>query len=449
MILKASNLSLTDGQESARLVADSSATATTLTVDNISGFSVGKYLLIGEFGDSNAEIVRIHTSTAPTGSTVTLNAGTTKDHYADTKITVIDYNQIEFSRATTISGSKVVLTTKNISADRVETNYTDATNLTGFAFFRFKDEANSVFSQYSSGVSYAGTNNDSVQNIVDKACRDAGVKVGEDFSTEDMLLDDANDCQDAICDTDWKFELVKNDTSLTVSQYENTFSLDNLSYELKYKGIVQGVKSVKLSGHRLDYIDNDEMDTLYNTVVRTTVATQAEIGDTSIVLSNTSELPDNGTVYINGLSLTYSTNTKSTNTLSGISAASITKVLPVSSNVWYNITTGLPTKYTITIENEILFNVPIATTYNGYSVTIEYLKKLSRFTDFASVTEIPFSEIMPLYVSAKIEKRKRNMENYTNIMAEFKSALEDNKEKYKIPVLEDGRYYNFFNTKIK
>jgi len=264
-----------------------------------------------------------------------------------------------------------------------------------------------------------------------------------------MLLDDANDCQDAICDTDWKFELVKNDTSLTVSQYENTFSLDSLSYELKYPGIVQGVKSVKLSGHRLDYIDNDEMDTLYNTVVRTTIATQAEIGDTSIVLANTSELPDNGTVYINGLSLTYSTNTKSTNTLSGISAASITKVLPVSSNVWYNIATGLPTKYTITIENEILFNVPIATTYNGYSVTIEYLKKLSRFTDFASVTEIPFSEIMPLYVSAKIEKRKRNMENYTNIMAEFKSALEDNKEKYKIPVLEDSRYYNFFDTKIK
>ncbi len=449
MILRASNLSLTDGQESARLVADSAATATTLTVDNISGFSTGQYLLIGEFGDSSAEIVRVHITTDPSGSTITLNAATTKDHYADSKITVIDYNQIEFSRSATISGDNSVLTTKNISADRIETAYTDLTNITGFAFFRFKNEAETTYSQYSSGVSYTGISNSSVQKIIDKACRDAGVKVGEDFSTEDMLLDDANDCQDAVCDTDWKFELVKNDSSLTAVQYENTFSLDSLSYELKYPGISQGIKSVKLSGNRLDYIDNDEMDTLYNNVVRTTVATQAEIADTSIILTNTAELPSSGTVYINGLSLTYTDNDKDTNTLSGISEASITEALPVSSNVWYNITTGLPTKYTITIENDIVFNVPIATDYNGYSVTIEYLKKLTSFTDFASTTEIPFSDIMPLYIAAKIEKRKRNMENYTNIMREFESALEKNVEKYKIPVMEDSRYYNFFDTKIK
>lgn len=446
MILQASNLSLTDGQESARMIADVALGSATITVDNITGFAVDQYVLIGDFGDSSAEIIKLHSSTAPTGNTITFATNTVKDHYTDTKVTVIDYNQVEFSRATTLTGSKSVLTTKAVSPDRLETLYSDVTNLTGYAFFRFKNSTTSVYSQYSSGINYTGLDNASVQRMVDKACRDTGVVIGDDFSTEEMLLDDANDAQDAITDFDWKFELVKNDTSLTATQYENTYDLSGLTYELKYPGIVQGIKSVKFSGARLDYIDNDEMDNEYRDVVRTTVATQAGVGATSIVLTNTKELPDVGTVYINGLAINYTTNTTSTNTLSGISASTITSILPVASIVWHNINPGLPTKYTITINNEIVLNVPVDEDYNGYSFTFEYLKKLTRFTDFASVTEVPFTDIFPDFIKAKIEQRKRNFDNYEKFMAVFNAAIKAKLDFYKLPVFEDSTYYHFFDS---
>jgi len=442
-----SNLSLIDSQKTTRLITDSASGSSTISVAGISGFSVNNYILIGTFGDSSAEIIKLHASTAPTGSTITLATNTTKDHYSDSPVTLLDYNQVEFSRATTLTGTKTVLgSVQAINADCLESYYKDLTNTTGFAFARWYNSTLTTYSSYSTGVNYTGLGSTTVGDIVKKACREASVEIGGQFSTEEMLLDDANDAQDAIIDYDWKFELVKNDTSITATQYKNTYSLSSLTYELKYPGISQGLKSVKFSGKPLDYIDDDEMDNEYKEVVRTTVATQAAIGDTSLVLTNTTELPDVGTVYVNGLSITYSANNTTTNTLSGISASAITAILPVTSVVWYNINPGLPTKYTITIDNNIVFNVPVDSDYNGYSITMEYLKKLTRFTDFASTTEVPFTDIFPSFIAAQIEKRKRNMDNSILFLTEFNKALEGELSIYKMPVMENTTYYNFFDS---
>lgn len=438
-----SNLGLLDGKKTTRLIADSPASSGTISVANISGIAINNILLDGSFGDSSAEILKTHASTAPSGSTITLAANTVRDHYSDTAITVLDYDQVEYSRSTTLTGSKSVLATQAINADLTESFYRDATNTTGYGFVRFKNSITGAFSDYSTGVNYTGLGSTTVSDIVKKACDDTLVEVGGQFSSEQTLLNDANDCQDAITDSDWKFELVKNDTSLTALQYENTYSLSGLTYELKYPGSVQGIKSLKLSGQVLKYIDNDEMNMAYANIVRTTVATQASVAATSIVLTNTSELPDVGTVFINGMDIVYTSNDTSTNTLSGIPSGDITAIIPVDSIVWYKIVPGLPTKYTITIDNEIVFNCPIDTAYNGYSITMEYLKKLTRFTDFASTTEIPFTDAMPSFIAAKIEKRKRNMENYATFMAEFTNAINKKESQYKMPVMEDSTYYNF------
>ena len=265
--------------------------------------------MANNFGDSSAELVKTHAVTAPTGIVITLAANTVRDHFSDSPITVLDYDQVEYSRATTLAGSKVVLVTQAINPDVLESFYKDATNTTGFGFIRFKNSISGVFSSYSTGVSYSGLGNTTVSDIVSKACVDTLVTVGEQFSTEQMLLDDANDAQDAITDYDWKFELAKDSTSLLAIQYENTFSLSSLTYELKYPGISQGIKSVKLSGYRLELVDNDQMDAVYKTIVKTTVATEAAIAATSIVLTNTSELPDVGTIFINGYDIVYIRNT--------------------------------------------------------------------------------------------------------------------------------------------
>lgn len=444
--LLVSNLGLLEGQKTTRLITDSASGSGTISVAGISGFAVDNYILIGTFGDSSAEIIKLHAATAPTGTTITLATNTTKDHYSDSEVTLLDYNQVEFSRATTLAGSKSVLATQSLNPDRLESYYKDLTNTTGYAFARFKNSTSGLFSSYSTGVSYSGNGYTSVEKIVDKACMDASVSIGEQYSTETMLLNDANDCQDAVTDFDWKFELVKNDTSLTATQYENTYALSGLTYALKYPGISQGIKSVKFANARLQHVDNDEMDDLYKDVKRTAVATEAAIGATSIVLDNTSELSEeSGTVYINGMTIAYTGNDTTTNTISGISASAITAIIAIDSIVWQNLNSGLPTKYTITIDNELVFDRPVLTDYNGYSIKVEYLKALTRFTDFASTTEIPFPDIFPSFISAKIEKRKRNMENYKSFMADFESMLKTKLEVYKMPIMDDTRYYNFFD----
>jgi len=445
--LLASNLDLIDGQEKARLTADEAAASSTIVVDNISGFSDNDYLLLGNFGDTNAEIVQING--APSGNTITLGANTVSDHFADTKVTLLDYNQIEFSRATTLTGIKTVLgSVQDLNADRTDSAYKDLTNTTGYAFLRRKNEETGEFSSYSTGVNYTGNTYLSVQDIVEKACSDASVSVGDEFSTEKMLLADTNDAQNAVTTSDWKFEIASDTTSLTAIDYENTYSLDGLTYEMKYPGIEQGIKSLKFSSNELDFIDNDRMNELYKDVPRTTVSVEAAIAATSITLTSSIEFASSGVIYAGGFAITYTTNTISTGVLSGISASTITTAITADSVAWQGTSPSLPTEYTIYPNNEVVFNVPVDDNYTSYPIKVEYLKKLTRFTDFSSTTDIPFPEILPLYITAKIELRKRNMDNYALFMKKFEDALLAKNDKYKIQVFEEMNYYKFFDSKV-
>jgi hypothetical protein len=355
---------LTDSKKTTRLIADVASASGTITVAGISGFAINDYILIGDFGDSNAEIIKLHAATAPTGTTITLATNTTKDHYTDSAVTLLNYNQVEFSRATTLTGTKTVLgSVQAINADMKESYYQDLTNSTGYAFARFYNSTITTNSDYSTGVSYSGNGNTTVQDIAEKACTDAMVQVGGEYSTEKMLLNDANDCQDAITDYDWKFELVK-DLTLSVTQYTNSIDLDSLTYAMKYPGISQGVKTVKFGANDLQYVDNDEMDAYYKDTPSTTLSVQAAINATSITLTDSHEFDDVGTVYINGLDINYTANDTTTGVLSGIAVGEITAILAAGSMVWQNINTGLPTKYTITIENNLILNCPVDDIYD-------------------------------------------------------------------------------------
>src|SRR3990167_5281940 len=134
------------------LTADSTAASGTITVSNIVGVGVGDYLLIGEFGQETAEIVRVHTVTAPSGTTITLNANTTYAHIRGESVYRIDRNQVEFSRATTLTGSKSVLVTSDITPDSLYTVYEDTTNTTGFGFYRWKNSADTTYTNYSESL---------------------------------------------------------------------------------------------------------------------------------------------------------------------------------------------------------------------------------------------------------------------------------------------------------
>jgi len=87
--------------EATFLSTDADAGVTTLTVESGNKFAADEYLLLGNFGAENAEIVKISAAAA---TTVT-SAATVFPHSRGEKITFIPYNQIIPERSTDSGGS--------------------------------------------------------------------------------------------------------------------------------------------------------------------------------------------------------------------------------------------------------------------------------------------------------------------------------------------------------
>jgi len=340
--LIASNVSLLEGAPSTTLTADKAAASGTLTVANIAGFHESSvtygypFVLIGNLGEPTAEIVRVHVSTAPTGTTITLNANTVYDHYVDTPVTVLYFDQVEFSRATTLAGSKSVLATYSITASAKTTIYPDLTNTTGYAFFRFKNSIGTTYTGYSTGTPYTGNPKNSMQAIVEDACSMASVDVNDKYANEGDLLTDINEAQNAVIENqNWVFEMISNDTSIATTQNENRYLLSGLTYTVKFPGTYQGILNVRFGAEPLKYISPDEMDDLLKNAVTTTLSGAVTAGDTSVTLADSYEFSESGSITLgSNTGVAYTANAQSTGVLSGISASAITSNVSDGASVW-------------------------------------------------------------------------------------------------------------------
>lgn len=122
-----------------------------------SAWNDNDYIIVGEIGAKNAELLQINGAVAD-GTSITIDqsgaGGARFVHAVDEPVYRIDYNQIEMSRATTAAGGKTVLATNEIQPDDLFTRYEDADNTTGFGFTRWKN--GSDFSEYSDPIPYSG-----------------------------------------------------------------------------------------------------------------------------------------------------------------------------------------------------------------------------------------------------------------------------------------------------
>lgn len=448
-LLKASHICLTNGQKQTSLSANAAASATTFTVLHYNGLADNDFLLLGNWGELTAEIVQIK---GTPNTTVTLEAGMVYDHYADTPVTVIPYNQVEFYRATTLTGSKTALggagSKINIIPSRFDTFYADNTNSTGYVFFRFycSEATRADYSEYSDGVSYEGTDYNSVENVLAEACSIAGVKVGDTNAEEDQLIRDINEAQAQITSKhNWSFELVSNETSITSAQDTTKYALSGLTYALKYPDSKQGIFNIKFASHPLDYIDFNEYEKLFEDTAQSGATSGAAIGATTLTLDDSYEFAEDGTVYSGANTITYTANAQSTGVLSGIPASgtgSITATITAGDQVWQGIQAGEPTKYSV-FNGYIYVDVPIDSDNAGKKIKVKYLKKLSRLTNFASNVEIPFFEALSHYVAYKILRRKKDNDNATIERTEFENIVSANKQAYMLQDMDIQTYYEF------
>jgi len=183
-----------EGNEKTYLSSSASAGSTTLTVQNIKGFSVGEYVVLGTVGDEQTEIIRIHASTTPTGSTITLASGTAFAHAVNTPVTYIPFNQVALYKSSSKGGTYAIIgSAVNLEIDEPHTEINDATGTTSTWYkTRYYNSSTTTWSSYSGEIQGSGYKPNSLKKIIEKASVITDDKA-HDALTLDEKIDIVND----------------------------------------------------------------------------------------------------------------------------------------------------------------------------------------------------------------------------------------------------------------
>jgi hypothetical protein len=400
-----------------------------MTVYSISQFAVSKILLVGEWGSEGTEIAKTDAATAPSGYTVTLAAALAKAHGKDTPVSILAFDQIEFSHADTLTGAKSVLSLVNIDPEQDEMLYEDTTNTDGYYFTRYKNSITGTFSDYSDGIPYSGLPQNTVGYAIDTAMNELNQPFTERL-TFPMMIGFAKQMLKLVRGKlrSWNRYTEYDQNLGTVSQGVIRYAMPAAAYD-QFSN--KSIKSLRIGNDApLLPIDRSEYISLLVDASYTEVATQAEIADTSLVLYDTSDLDDEGSVYVyksgTRYTIEYTANDRVTNTLT-VSADQITVVLPVDSPVWQGITEDTPEYFSV--QDGYIYIFPMITSeYEGKNITGDYLTDIETVdSQMDVITGVKFDMLIP-YLKWKIRAVVENngLENLNDpSYAEFRELLAD------------------------
>jgi len=401
------NTILTQDKKFTYLQSDASSGSTTIEVQSIVGFSTNQILCIGEIGSEKTEIVKTHDTTAPSGNTITLASALTFDHPQDTKVYIIDFDQVEISWASTTGGDKSVLATIDIQADQKETIYKDTTKSSGYYFVRFKDSINTLYSDYSDPIPYSGYGDNTVWAIKDRALKATNEKIGDLITHEylnESLWEARREYHKAPGKRPFRKKFNVDLGNVTTGMYKIAVPSD-----LEKPYTAENIFGIRIgTSENLKYYDKKEWDEDYRNVAHTTLASDYTVGDATITLTNSRDFDDSGSIKIGDDVIEYSANNRSTGVLTVSKDGSSNH--SAGDDVWQNVSYGLPTKYTVFSEDGtnyyIYFNRPISSDYEGQNIWIDYYRTLPVYDSDADELDEPEYDMFVNYLAWKIKKRK-------------------------------------------
>jgi hypothetical protein len=416
------------------LKKDYAAGVGSVEIYNINQFAINIICVIGDYGNEGSEIIKTHASTAPTGNTVTFASNTTKPHSKDTPIHIYAFDQIEFSHADTLTGSKSVLgSIQNLDPTQSEVGYNDTANTSGYYFTRYKNSITGNFSDYSDGIPYSGLPINTVGYAIDTAMNELDAKFSETL-TFTKLIGVSRQMLKLVRGKMKAWSKYQEYDYLvgTASQGTNKIPVPNTLYDKNSNRSVLNVR-IGSNGIPLNQIDRDEYLRLSDDSRNTTVVTQAAIAATSIVLADTSDLDDSGSIdiFVSGVKYTisYSVNTRSTNTLSGIGTDQITIIIPVSTEVWQNAEYGTPEYFNVS-DGYLYFWPMVSSSYEGRNIVMDFYTDIEEIdSQMDVILGTKFDMLIP-YLKWKIRTFTENngKEDLKDpSLSEFRELLNDAK----------------------
>lgn len=408
-ILRAPNTDrLIKGKPKTYLTAASASGGGTLTVESIAGFSVGVYAILGVLGEERTEIVRLHTSTAPSGSTITLNANTSYRHEIGTPVQLTDYNQVRFYRDTEtvtadalFADATALAAAADISVDQMESIYDDTTNTTGHGFYQFQNSATSAAASASDPIPYTGFTVDAAHTILIRALSQATAEVSPRLQY-DRLFDFLNDAISIMNARSKRWSETKVLDSLLDSLATGDWEF-NLPSTIASKTDPSAIISVRIRGYKpLVYKPMRDWNLATYDLQYSTVATTFTSAATTIVLTSSYDFNDSGTVMIDGDTISYTGNTRSTGTLTGVTGIASTHT--AGTYAFQNFDQNVPQVYTVSSSGKIRIYPIVPSDLNNRALYISYYREIPSVDSLGDRVLVENVEPLISYVAYRIKK---------------------------------------------
>jgi len=167
--LEADNRTLTTSTKYSYLVNNCAAGIASFSILNAtdSQFATDTFLLLGNFGAENAEIVKITSVDSNTGDIV-ISSATLFPHSESTRVSVLPYNQIRFFHTTTTTFDTATPLTGYIDLQPNDwfTTHNDESYSTGYGWYTFYNSVTTSLSQESNSIPYIGFETNTTEEIL-------------------------------------------------------------------------------------------------------------------------------------------------------------------------------------------------------------------------------------------------------------------------------------------
>lgn len=168
--LKSDNRNLLDSTKYTFLSDNYSSGQSSIVVVNSVDISANSYILLGNIGSENTEIIQVSAVNSST-QTLTLGASTKFPHNESSKVTILNYNKIRWFRTTTTTYSDTTPLTGylDIRVNQWFTAYDDEAFSTGYGWFIYYNSTTAIASLQSNPTPYTGFTRDTVQQLFEAA----------------------------------------------------------------------------------------------------------------------------------------------------------------------------------------------------------------------------------------------------------------------------------------
>lgn len=421
------------------LTADlTAASSSTLTVRNIAGFAINQLVLIEELGNENAEIVKTHASSAPSGSTITLTTTVARNHTAGTKVYIIKYDQINLSQDDNAGGaSKTNLTTTlgsglvAIQPDKVIQAFNVADSIEGYFFSRYKDSIAGTFSDYADVLVSTGWAENTVGYLIGRALSELGLTFSEKLTKPDVygyINEALNEIKGK--QLRWPEHYNFNYPLTTVVAGDYSYTLPTDIYDSESNKSILAVRIGKL-GTRLTYKDPREYEDELN-IAETTAAEAGSVGETDIDLTNAADFENSGTVtyFVSGTKYTFTYTGKTTNTLTGIPSSgtgSITQAFSSGDTMYQGEDFADQPSFFTVREGALDIEIP-GVEAHGKNIYLDYATVVTKVDSDGDTIDFQRFDIVLPYVLWRIEakmNKKNALDRNNGFYLAYKERLND------------------------